>query len=86
MTNPLLYFQIPLGIGTAASVRVGNELGAGNPQKAKRAAFAALVVQGMAIIKVACRVAIRIIQINNNDNNNNNYRCHCSGVVNYLCW
>ena len=53
MTNPLLYFQIPLGLGTAASVRVGNELGAGNPQKAKRAAFAALVVQGMAIIKGA---------------------------------
>ena len=82
MINPLLYFQIPLGIGTAASVRVGNELGAGNPQKAKRAAFAALVVQGMAIIKVACRVAICIIQILII----NNYRCHCSGVVNYLCW
>lgn len=38
--------QFPLGIGTAAGVRVGNELGAGHPQKAKYASYAALIVQG----------------------------------------
>ena len=38
----LLFFQPCLGLGIAASIRVGNELGAGNPQGAKRASYAAI--------------------------------------------
>ena len=34
--------QIPLGLGTAAGVRVGNELGAGRPLKAKRVTYIAV--------------------------------------------
>ena len=39
--------QLPIGTGTAASVRVGNELGAGNPLRAKRASYTALGLQCM---------------------------------------
>lgn len=34
--------QVPLGLSIAVSIRVGNELGAGNSLGAKRAAHAAL--------------------------------------------
>ena len=33
-----------MGISIAAGVRIGNELGAGNPQKAKRASLVAMAV------------------------------------------
>jgi len=38
-----LVFMIPLGIGIAASTRVGNFLGAGNPAAAKKTAFVAIL-------------------------------------------
>ena len=38
--------QFALGTGTAASVRVGTELGAGNPVRARRASYTALSIQG----------------------------------------
>ena len=37
--------QIPLGYGTALAIRVGNELGAGNPLAAKRAAFTGVIIE-----------------------------------------
>ncbi|KAH9790105.1 protein DETOXIFICATION 2 [Citrus sinensis] len=39
-----LHFIIPYGIGAAASTRVSNELGAGNPEAARRAAWSAVFV------------------------------------------
>jgi MATE family multidrug resistance protein len=39
-----LCFMVPLGIGQAATVRVGFELGAGAPATARRAAFVALAL------------------------------------------
>lgn len=38
--------QVPLGIATAASVRVGNELGAGQPLRAKKAAYVSVALGG----------------------------------------
>jgi MATE family multidrug resistance protein len=38
----MILFMIPLGISIASGVRVGNELGAGNPQQAKRATIVAV--------------------------------------------
>ena len=38
--------QVPFGLSIAATVRVGNELGAGNPLRAKRAAYTAIGVVG----------------------------------------
>jgi MATE family multidrug resistance protein len=43
-------FMIPLGISMAASVRVGNEIGAERPQGARRAAAVAIVAGGGAMI------------------------------------
>ena len=40
------YRSFHTGTGTAASVRVGNELGAGNALKAKRSAYTAVALQG----------------------------------------
>ena len=37
--------QLAYGTGTAATVRVGNELGAGNALRAKRASYVALALQ-----------------------------------------
>ena len=34
--------QIPYSIGTATGIRVGNLLGAGEPEKAKKSAFVSL--------------------------------------------
>ena len=39
-----LAFMVPLGIGTAVSVRIGNELGAGHFQCAKYSAFVAVMI------------------------------------------
>lgn len=37
--------QVPFGYGAAAAIRVGNELGAGNPVAAKRVAFTGVVIE-----------------------------------------
>ena len=37
-------FQVPLGFAFAVTVRVGNELGAGQPQRAKRAAYVSVAL------------------------------------------
>ena len=42
-----LYQQLPLGLGIAGTIRVGNELGAGNPLRAKRASYTAMGIVGM---------------------------------------
>lgn len=39
-----LHFTIPYGFGVAASVRVSNELGAGNPQSARVAVWATMLL------------------------------------------
>ena len=41
LSIPLI--QPPIGIATATSIRVGNELGAGNPNAAKKASYFAIV-------------------------------------------
>ena len=38
--------QIPLGVSIAATIRVGNELGAGRPRTAKRAAYVTVGIGG----------------------------------------
>ncbi len=38
-------FQICAGMSVAINVRVGNELGAGNPLSAKRASYVAIIMQ-----------------------------------------
>lgn len=43
-----LWFQIPLGLATAASVQVGNALGAGDIETAKRSSSTSLVCTGQA--------------------------------------
>ncbi|NXE70132.1 S47A2 protein, partial [Calcarius ornatus] len=40
-------FMIPLGLGTAASVQVGNALGAGNAEMAKRSSHTSLICTGV---------------------------------------
>ncbi len=37
--------QVPFGMGIAVNIRVGNELGAGNPLSAKRASYVAIIMQ-----------------------------------------
>lgn len=47
--NPIvraLWLQIPLGLGTAASVQVGNALGAGDAKAAKRSSTTSLICTG----------------------------------------
>lgn len=41
-----LWLQIPLGLGTAASVQVGNALGAGDIETSKRASSTSLLCTG----------------------------------------
>ena len=51
----MVYFQqLPLGLGISVTIRVGNELGAGNPLRAKRAAFTAVAIVGT--ISISCDV------------------------------
>ncbi|XP_064585651.1 multidrug and toxin extrusion protein 1-like [Zonotrichia leucophrys gambelii] len=53
-------FMIPLGLGTAASVQVGNALGAGNANMAKRSSHTSLICTGVfAVIVVSILVASR---------------------------
>ncbi|KAL3813281.1 hypothetical protein ACJIZ3_014549 [Penstemon smallii] len=42
LTISTLHFTVPYGFGAAASTRVSNELGAGNPQKARLAVWAVM--------------------------------------------
>lgn len=42
--------QIPLGVSIAATIRVGNELGAGRPRTAKRAAYVTVGIGGMYVL------------------------------------
>ena len=37
------FFQPPIGFSIATSIRVGNELGAGNPNAAKKASYLAVI-------------------------------------------
>lgn len=48
MRAPALWLQIPLGLGMAASVQVGNALGAGDVQTAKRSSSISLLCTGQA--------------------------------------
>ncbi|AEC05799.1 unnamed protein product [Arabidopsis thaliana] len=42
LTTSSLHYVIPMGIGAAGSIRVSNELGAGNPEVARLAVFAGI--------------------------------------------
>ncbi|KAM3252522.1 protein DETOXIFICATION 3 [Capsicum annuum] len=44
LTISALHFALPYGLGTGASTRVSNELGAGNPQKAQVAVRVAMIL------------------------------------------
>ena len=46
--------QLGVGIGIAALIRVGNELGAGNPTAAKQAAYVSLALAGELIVLQSC--------------------------------
>ncbi|GLT28868.1 hypothetical protein SLA2020_037720 [Shorea laevis] len=48
-----IHFQIPYGISAAASTRVSNELGAGNPQAARVAVIAAVVLTAIEAISAS---------------------------------
>lgn len=48
MRASALWLQIPLGLGTAASVQVGNALGAGDFETAKRSSSTSLLCTGQA--------------------------------------
>ena len=59
-------FMVPLGVGMAATTRVGNLLGAGRPDGAQRAAWVALatgagVMTGSAVLFVVLRHAIPVL-------------------------
>lgn len=45
------FLQIPYGIGMATSVRVGNALGAGNIEQAKKSMILAFLITGIFLIK-----------------------------------
>ncbi|KAI5012114.1 hypothetical protein ZWY2020_024248 [Hordeum vulgare] len=51
ISTVVLLYNLPYGIGTAASVRVSNELGAGNPEGAR-------LVVGVALSIVVCSAAL----------------------------
>ncbi|KDP33026.1 hypothetical protein JCGZ_13057 [Jatropha curcas] len=53
LTISTLHFTIPHGFGAAASTRVSNELGAGNPQLARLAVLAAISVAGAEAIIIS---------------------------------
>jgi MATE family multidrug resistance protein len=63
ITIPSLTFMIPLGIGLAATVRVGLATGAGDAVAARRAGFTAMaialiIMSGTAILLLVCPRAI----------------------------
>ncbi|WZZ68700.1 hypothetical protein YC2023_080070 [Brassica napus] len=49
-------YQIPESLGAAASTRVANELGAGNPKKARMAVYTVMVIAGVESILVGALV------------------------------
>ncbi|XP_010492528.1 PREDICTED: protein DETOXIFICATION 14 [Camelina sativa] len=49
-------YQIPESLGAAASTRVANELGAGNPKQARMAVYTAMVITGVESIMVSAIV------------------------------
>ncbi|KAG7651314.1 Protein DETOXIFICATION 14 [Arabidopsis thaliana] len=49
-------YQIPESLGAAASTRVANELGAGNPKQARMAVYTAMVITGVESIMVGAIV------------------------------
>ncbi|KAI5591441.1 hypothetical protein BDE02_04G080300 [Populus trichocarpa] len=53
LTISTLHFTIPYGFGAAASTRVSNELGAGNPQLARMAVLVALFLAGIESVIVS---------------------------------
>ncbi|XP_017586481.1 PREDICTED: multidrug and toxin extrusion protein 2 isoform X1 [Corvus brachyrhynchos] len=58
--NPIvraLWLQIPLGLGTAASVQVGNALGAGDAKAAKRSSTTSLICTGVFCVIVGAILA-----------------------------
>ncbi|XP_075507315.1 protein DETOXIFICATION 14-like [Primulina tabacum] len=52
LTISTLHFTVPYGFGVAASTRVSNELGAGNPQKARVAVWAVMFLVATETIAV----------------------------------
>jgi multidrug resistance protein, MATE family len=58
-----LCFMVPLGIGQAATVRVGFELGAGRPAQASRAAFVALALGALLMAVAALAIWIAPLAI-----------------------
>ncbi|NXS24647.1 S47A2 protein, partial [Mystacornis crossleyi] len=50
-------FMIPLGLGTAAGVQVGNALGAGNIEAAKRSSTTSLILTGVFCVIVGAILA-----------------------------
>lgn len=55
-----LWLQIPLGLGTAASVQVGNALGAGDVETAKRSSSTSLLCTGRGAARSARGTALRL--------------------------
>ena len=55
-----LVLQIPLGIGISVTIRVGKELGAGNPRGAKRASFTAVAIARKDVLRRAYFTAVVI--------------------------
>ncbi|KAJ0042971.1 hypothetical protein Pint_18695 [Pistacia integerrima] len=53
LTISTLHFTIPYGLGAAASTRVSNELGAGNPLVARMAVWAALFLASIEAVTVS---------------------------------
>ncbi|XP_022558284.2 protein DETOXIFICATION 14 isoform X2 [Brassica napus] len=49
-------YQIPESLGAAASTRVANELGAGNPKKARMAVYTVMVITGVEALMVSAIV------------------------------
>ncbi|KAL4568871.1 hypothetical protein LXL04_024488 [Taraxacum kok-saghyz] len=56
LTISTLHFTIPYGFGAAASTRVSNELGAGNPQAARLAVHTVMILMAMEAIIVSATV------------------------------
>ncbi|XP_050226533.1 protein DETOXIFICATION 14-like [Mercurialis annua] len=56
LTISTLHFTVPYGFGAAASTRVSNELGAGNPQSARLAVVVAMCLAGAEAIIVSIAI------------------------------
>ena len=65
----MIIIQPALGLSIAVSIRVGNELGAGNPLGAKRASYTA--------VAIVCKLFLKI-----GDSTHPNFIVFCSDIVN----